>query len=63
VYDALAMRNGWETLSVAHGRCIQSKRRRALVAGCESLLVLHLWWGLPIPGQKLLRKTMTNKGK
>lgn len=47
-------------MSIEFGEWMQTPRSRRVCIAGTALLIAHLYWSCPLPGQNLLRKLVTN---
>lgn len=56
VADAVLIRRNKDTLSIQFGKWLQDPKTRTACIAASALVLSHLYWSFPLPGQKILRK-------
>ena len=59
ITDAYLMRTQHDTMSIQFGKWLQDPKSRKVCIAITGLVVSHLYWSVPLPGQRILRRVST----
>lgn len=59
IADGYLMRSSNDTMSIQFGKWLQDPKSRKVCIAITGLIVSHLYWIIPLPGQKILRRVST----
>lgn len=59
ISDAYLMRTKNDTMSICYGKWLEDSTSRKVCMAFTALIVAHLHWSVPLPGQKMLRRIVT----
>jgi len=63
IADGYLMRAQNDTMSICYGKWLEQQRSRRVCIALTALMIAHLHWRAPLPGQKILRRIATLKTK
>lgn len=63
ITDAYLMRSKQDTMSICYGKWLEQERSRKVCIALTALVVAHLHWSVPLPGQTVLRRIATKSIK